>query len=250
MKKILQISDIHIGPSEEPARGIDVRANFLNCLREGLSHEPDALIITGDLCLQEGNFETYRWIREQIETTGIPWYVIPGNHDDSHIMSRAFSLEEHFHPEESEFYQTFEWEQRPVFLLDTARGDLSGVQRKWLEGELQRIPSSIEPLIFMHHPPMPLSVPYMDELDIPSPDTRQFLETIRKCPAEVHVFVGHYHVDKNLRADHLTVWTCPSTFYQMSQKADQFGIGDTRPGYRIIDIYPDRLFVGSHYATG
>ena len=40
MKKILQISDIHIGPYEEPARGIDVRVNFLNCLQEGFPMNP------------------------------------------------------------------------------------------------------------------------------------------------------------------------------------------------------------------
>ena len=101
----------------------------------------------------------------------------------------------------------------------------------------------------MHHPPVPLSVPYMDHLDIPSPNSQGFLELIHKCQTRVHVFVGHYHVDKTVQVDNLMVWACPSTYYQMSQTAEKFEIGDYRPGYRLIEIHPERLLVRSHYVT-
>jgi Icc protein len=245
-KKILQISDIHIGSKEE-AMGIDVRSNFQNCLKEGMGRGVDALIITGDLCLKEGTMETYHWIRQILDGLEVPWFVLPGNHDDSAMMSEAFSLQNHYHCKDSEFYQVFQWEQRTFFLLDTAKGDLSEVQRSWLVTELKNQDTSIPPLIFMHHPPIHLSVPHMDEMDIPSPDTQRFIKTLKTCESHVHVFVGHYHADKIVQMSGMTVWACPSTYYQMSQSVKEFSIEDLRPGYRLIEIQPDRILVNSHF---
>ena len=99
----------------------------------------------------------------------------------------------------------------------------------------------------MHHPPSHLSVPYMDELNIPSPNTQCFIKILKICESHVHVFVGHYHADKIVQMSGMTVWACPSTYYQMSQSVKEFRIEDLRPGYRLIEIQPDRILVNSHF---
>ena len=63
---IFQLTDLHIAPPGVPTQGVDLRANFLAGLQEAKAWQPDALVISGDLCFEVGNESVYRWIKAQL----------------------------------------------------------------------------------------------------------------------------------------------------------------------------------------
>ena len=88
--RIIQISDIHIDLPEVNPYEIDVRNNFIRVLEETVRLSPDYIVVTGDLCNRGGDIEIYAWIKLQLESTSIPYEVIPGNHDDRQLLDDAF----------------------------------------------------------------------------------------------------------------------------------------------------------------
>jgi len=247
MMRILQLSDIHIGSGPERLEGVDIEENFRACLADGASRGADVVLVNGDLCLFSGDPGSYEWIRSELRNCGLPWLVLPGNHDDSGMMNEAFGLNEHYRPAEREIYRKLEWEGRPVYLLDTAAGDISRAQAEWLRKGLAGDAAGPEPLIFMHHPPMRMSVPFMDNIDMPSPDTAAFFDVLAASRSNVNIFVGHYHVEKTARFRNASVSIGPSTYFQIDQVSTDFKVDHLRPGYRLIEIHPDRLLSACHY---
>ena len=85
--KIIQITDLHIDKENEYPYDIDVRRNFKRVLNAARRQKPDHLVISGDLCYQDGETEIYEWIKLQLDNSKIPYDIIAGNHDDSHMLS-------------------------------------------------------------------------------------------------------------------------------------------------------------------
>ena len=88
MKKIIQLSDLHIGEEEEDTFSIDVRANFLKALGNIRALDPDRLVLTGDLCFRDGDPAIYQWIKSHIDGLPFPVDLISGNHDDTVLLGR------------------------------------------------------------------------------------------------------------------------------------------------------------------
>ena len=65
--KIGQISDPHIGDTEEFVQGIDVRANFLKALHSPSMQNLDLLVLSGDLANENAEPGGYHFIKEQIK---------------------------------------------------------------------------------------------------------------------------------------------------------------------------------------
>ena len=127
------------------------------------------------------------------------------------MIARAFSLESYFHQSQQEIYWREESPHHSFYFLDSARGDISDAQLSWLGESLER--ETRHPLIFMHHPPIHLSVPMMDHHNFPAPNGPRFLGCLAASTLKANVFVGHYHVDKVAVVDQAIIWACPSTYY-------------------------------------
>ena len=84
--KIGQISDIHIGESEEFVQGIDVRKNFLTALNSPSMKDLDLLVLSGDLANEDAEPGAYKYIAQVLEDYAKPWCIIPGNHDRIEVM--------------------------------------------------------------------------------------------------------------------------------------------------------------------
>lgn len=80
---IAQLSDIHADGSAEALRRLDGVLDWLRPLR------PDALIVSGDLA-EADHERSYRQVRERLEKTHAPFFVVPGNVDDHGAMLEAF----------------------------------------------------------------------------------------------------------------------------------------------------------------
>lgn len=242
--KIAQITDIHIGPDLSPVKEIDVRKNFLELLLLANNYGYDALLLTGDLCFQNPIPSTYDWIREVIEArVETPYYVIPGNHDDSVLLANSFNVSDKLH--EKELYYTCNVGEKTLICMDSGIGKVSQAQKDWLKETMKS--SNKEPLlVFMHHPPIHGLVPHMDS-GYALQDREEIMDILQASDKLVHVFCGHYHVDKIIQQGKVTVHITPSGFIQIDQRHEAFNIDHLQPGFRMIELRDNRLYSQVHY---
>lgn len=80
---IAQLSDIHARPDNG---GLEALARATGWLRQFV---PDAVVVTGDL-VENGWTDGYRAVIRDLDRLQRPWFVLPGNADDSEAMRAAF----------------------------------------------------------------------------------------------------------------------------------------------------------------
>ncbi len=234
--RIAHLTDLHIGEEGEKPFEVNVRAHFLRVLAAIRALRVDRIIITGDLCLRSGERHIYEWIKAQLALLEIPYDVISGNHDTPALLAQAFDLEAHV--ENDALYFSKMMEQLPALFLDTTPGELSANQQAWLRNQLSA--SDREALVFMHHPPLAANVPYMDN-NYPLQNRQAVQAIFFAHPHPITVFCGHYHVEKTIRQQNLTVYITPATYFQIDQFQADFAVDHQRPGFRIIDLAEDKI---------
>lgn len=243
--RILQLTDLHIGERGEDTFGVDVRANFHSILQEIKCDKPDHIVLTGDLCYSIGQQTTYQWIYNQMQDLGVPFSVIPGNHDDAKQLADAFAVEQHL--QDGQLYYDTTLGQDQVIYLDTAPGVISEDQLDWLRQQVDEGEGRL--LIFMHHPPAMVGVPYMD-LNHPLHNYADVQEILFATNRPITIFTGHYHVEKKLCLHNVTIYITPSLFFQMDQQSPTFQVDHHRIGYREIILNEKSLKTTVHYLEG
>ncbi len=230
--RIAFLTDLHLDAEGVLPQGIDVRKNFCAALAYLSKQKPDGLVIGGDVCCETPDRAVYAWVREQLDQLPFPYYAIAGNHDDSVMMAEVFDLTHHL--QGTELYYALPLEGRPTLFLDTAKGRLSPAQWTWLREYLTVLRDN-NLLVFMHHPPLPADVQFMDT-HYPFEQPDEFLALMRDMPCHVIVVCGHYHVEKIVQRGNLLTLLSPSTFYQMQQDTPAFAYDHFRVGIREINL--------------
>lgn len=245
---IFQLTDLHIAPLGTPTHGIDVRANFLAGLREAKQWLPDALVISGDLCFEVGDESVYRWVKEKLADFPAPYFVIPGNHDDSKMMAQVFDIQLLTDHESGCF--TTKIGGRTVFFMNSETGFFTENQMVWLEKRFAESTEKQE-MIFVHYPPIRCGLKFMDD-NYPMQESSRdrFQKIVFGQPKPVHVFCGHYHAARSVGRKNLFVHVTPSTFFQLEPRAAEFTIDHYRPGFRWISEDNDRVQSSVHYFQG
>jgi len=237
--RIAHITDLHITPEGELNKDVDVRRNFIRILEDVKKDDTiDRLVIGGDLGHKLPGREVLEWVKAQLDATGLPYRVIPGNHDDSQQMAEVFGLEE-----EMEGGKLFFWDELDfgkIFYLDTSTGDLPMHQLAWVEEECGK--SYQKFLLFMHHPPVQAGVPHMDRTHalVNMSQVQRILRNINNIQG---IFCGHYHVERTVRLYNHMVLITPSTFFQLDDTALEMKVGSYRIGWRKI------TWDGTHLST-
>lgn len=234
--RIIQLTDLHVGEAGELGYDVDVRANFLKILQATRQLKPDRIVVTGDLCMNTGSSSVYEWLKGHLDSTGIPYEVISGNHDDPALLAGAFGKTADLHGTELYFYK--DWDGVPCLFLDTTIAELSAQQLQWLKDCLQTIDRSV--VVFMHHPPMLANMPWMDE-KYPFQMREAVQEVFFAHPFAVHVFCGHYHVEKTVQQRNLTMHITPSCYFQIDPHAAEFKIHHYNIALREIEVAGDTL---------
>ncbi len=232
--RIILITDLHIGKEREDTYGIDVRQNFLDIKAAIQAAAPDHIIIAGDLCYMEAEEGVYQWIKTEMDALDIPYDMIVGNHDDSTLLAHAFGREKYLQ-EGVLFYekQLGDW---TCLFLDTAVKSLSDIQLEWLDTQLQQTKGNV--MLFMHHPPLLMEVPFMDNKH--ALDNREAVqEILLRDGRPIPVFSGHYHVEKTACKGNITVQITPACFFQIGQQKEEFEVDHTRIAYREITLTKD-----------
>jgi len=243
--KIAQITDLHIGLEGQDTYNVDVRDNFLLILGEVVFAKPDLVIITGDLCFDEGVKETYVWIKEKLDNINIPYLILPGNHDDTQMMMEVFDID--YSNAEDEIYFAKKLDKTTALFLDNSKAEHSENQKKWLKRQLHQADKNI--LVFTHYPPATCNVKFMDK-NYGQKDKDEVQKLLQGYEKNVYLFCGHFHTEKSIHLDNLHIAITPSTYFQINPNSEDFEIESHRIGYRIIDVAKNSCMSYVKYIDG
>lgn len=228
--RIVQITDLHIGHAQDFPFEIDVRANFLKILAAVKAVPHDLLIISGDLCYQDGEKEIYHWIKMQLDEQEFNYLVTPGNHDDTALMVEAFGLQDQLR--QGELFTTSTAEQAPFVMINSGTGKLTATCLDLLTNYLAQQNGPV--CLFMHHPPTKMGTPYMDN-NHAFQDEAALLRILTAHPYPISIFTGHYHIEKSVRFKNLDIHVTPSCFFQINWREQEFAVDHHRIAYRYLD---------------
>lgn len=239
---IIQLTDLHLSVANECPFEVDVRANFLTAIVKIKLLQPDLLVISGDLCYDIGLAEIYLWIKQHLDALPFPYRLIPGNHDDTQVMVDCFGLKNT--SEDGQLFYKVDGFPQPILFLDTQDYTLPKLQIDWLATQLSDLK---EPLcLFMHHPPMEMGVPFMDQ-NHALKNSDAVLNLLLAYPYPITIFTGHYHVDKSTRYKNIDIHITPSTFFQIDWFKEAFALDHKRCGFRSIQLEKDKIEHGVIY---
>lgn len=223
----VHISDTHIGATEDYThRGFAPYSRTARLLEEirRLTIDFDFLIHTGDVCGDKDHHATadhYRLARKQFDTLTTPAYYLVGNHDSPKDLRTGLSFGTHrlLSDGDEELYYEFTARNFLCIALHSSiptqrQGLISSKQlralRERLAGSTQRC------LIFLHHPPITVGSPWMDEnmLLKNGSDLHTLLTHFRD--RIVGVFFGHIHQPLQIVKDGISYFSSPGTIFQFS----------------------------------
>jgi Icc protein len=237
---IAQVTDIHLfaNPSKE-LLGLPTIQSFQAVLEQlqQLSPLPDILLLTGDLS-QDGKSESYECLQEWLKPLGIPTYWLPGNHDEPQVMEQVLNQAPIF---SQKSFQAGGWQ---FLLLNSAvcgsvHGQLSPESLDWLNLQLQAT-SERPTLIGLHHPPFLVHSDWLDSSTLQN--SEELFEVIDRYPQVRLVIFGHIHQEFERSRRGITYLGTPSTCIQFMPNSQKFSLDQTKPGFRLLNLYPNGMF--------
>jgi len=197
----------------------------------------DYLILTGDLAQDEAR-ETYVMLREALGDWLERCRIVPGNHDDpAHL--RAVFPELFGHGGESLNFELScgEWLINGLDsqVIGQVNGRVGARQLRWLRERLTDQPATPR-LFFIHHPPVPIAVRWLDRLGLD--EAGSLVSLIADSPQVKLLCAGHVHQEWCGRIGDTEVCTTPSTCVQFGARAEK-SFDRKAAGYRTITLEAD-----------
>ena len=196
MTVIVQLSDTHLVAGRALAYGrVDTVAathRAVACIADigRATGGVDALVITGDLT-DHGEPEAYTLLTDALSGLACPVYALPDNHDRREPMRAAFPTKAAEGPLDE---VATVGPLRLVMLDDLVEGEpwgaLSPAQLAWADKALAAA-SPHPTLVFVHHPPFPTGIAFMDAIALRAPEGLEAV--IRRHPHVQLVGCGHIH---------------------------------------------------------
>lgn len=223
---IAHISDLHLKAGGRLTYGV---VDTLGALRRAVDHinaskqRPDLVVISGDL-VDFGRADEYAVLRPELERLLMPFYLVPGNHDDRENLLAAFA--DHVYLPLSAA-GPLDWvvEEHPVRLigLDTTipgehGGRLDYFQLDWLDTQLSRRPD-MPTVLVLHHPPFMTGIGHMDLA--PFGNAAALERVISRHPQVERLLCGHLHRPMQRRFGGSLACVCPGTSHQIVLDLDE-----------------------------
>lgn len=236
---IAQISDTHVEAPGKLAHGAyDSHALFVAALEKlrTIQPKPDFLLHTGD-ATHHGDTAIHNDFRARMEATGIPYAVIPGNHDENEILRATFA-DKPWMPREGFLHFVIDLAPVRLICLDTTipgkvEGTLCAARMAWLEAQLAEALSA-PTIIAMHHPSFRIGRASSDAR--PFGHAKEFAELVGRYPNVAIVTAGHVHCTLQARIGQAVALAVPSTAYQFAmdrRPAAPLGVIDEPPGFYL-----------------
>ena len=221
---IAQITDFHVAePGRKLFDALDTGRALARAIERlnRLPRQPDAVVMTGDL-VNWATAPEYDHLRTLLAPLKAPYYVLPGNHDDRDQMRRAFADHDYLPAEGPFLHYAVDLGLLRLIALDTlvpgrVGGRLCDDGIAWLEDQLAAA-SGRPTLIAMHHPPVPIGIPFMDRIGLEEPEA--FARLVRANPNVERILCGHAHRSVQVRLGATIVTVCPSTAHQLALALD------------------------------
>lgn len=234
--RLLQLTDLHLfGDSDGQLLGITTRHSFEAVLDLALSSRPrpDALILSGDLVHDEAP-AGYRYLREVLERTELPYYCVPGNHDDPTLMA-AYLGSAALGP--IALRRLDSWNL--VFLDSRVPGENGGHLAETQLTQLAELltDDTAPTLVVLHHHPIAIQSAWMDTLGVDN--GTELLALCDRYPQIKGILFGHIHQAFSCEYAQCTILGTPATCFQFMPGSRDFAIDDRPPGYRELALYPD-----------
>ena len=165
---IAQLTDLHIGAGRRLAyRKVDTAAALEKAVKRvnTMVPRPDIVLFSGDIG-DLGIDAEYALVAEILSGLEVPYFMVPGNHDQRMPLRRAFPHATPIDADQS--FVNYAIEGYPIRMigidtLDEGRpeGKLAPETLDWLEETLSG--ETEKPcLLFMHHPPIRVGITHMD----------------------------------------------------------------------------------------
>ncbi|KAF3996587.1 phosphodiesterase [Glaciimonas immobilis] len=217
---LCQISDLHIkAHGKKSYRIVDTAESLRRCVAQvnALRPRPDAMVITGDL-VDFGLAEEYVFLRHLLQSLEMPFYLIPGNHDDRSNLRDAFP--EHTYLQQSKERIEYVIDDYPlrIVALDTvipqsSCGALAADSLVWLD---QVLAAQLHKptVIIMHHPPFHTGIGHMDKIGLAEPQV--LAAVVQRHPQVERILCGHLHRAIQVRFGGSIASTCPGVAHQVA----------------------------------
>ncbi|MGG7665353.1 metallophosphoesterase family protein [Dyadobacter sp. BHUBP1] len=223
MKRIAQITDIHLMEEWSARHGADTDSNLKLILQDVGARGIRDVIFTGDIGHSDAYLRFFALLKD------FHFTVIPGNHD-------AFAnIKPHYFPQylktKTEMFHAKEDAYFKYIFLDSSSDSISEIQLQWLENELV---TTKHVLLFIHHPV--LQVLTAVDFKYPLLNRNAVKEVLVRSGREVTVFCGHYHTDDFTKEENITQYVTPAASVQMEKNPLEIVIHSRYYGYRLIEL--------------
>ncbi|MEV5961225.1 metallophosphoesterase [Kribbella sp. NPDC051952] len=185
---IAHLSDIHLDGSDEPRARLRRITSYL----AEFSRPVDVIVVTGDLA-DHGLEKEYAEVAEELQSD-IPVLMLPGNHDSSVPLRAGLTAYVDSPGDGHPVHQVREVAGARFVLVDSTvpeedHGLLSDESLAWLDGVL-REPFDGPVFVAMHHPPLSMHHPVMDQWLLLS---QERVEAVLEGKAVTAILTGHVH---------------------------------------------------------
>ncbi|MFI0420383.1 metallophosphoesterase [Spongiactinospora sp. 9N601] len=249
MLTLAHISDTHIGGSEHSVRRTEAVVRHLAELPEPI----DAVVATGDIA-DHGAADEYETARELLARLPYPTIVCPGNHD-SRAEFRKVLLGASDGPGDggdAPVNQVLHLPEATIALCDSTipgrpEGYLDDATLSWLDGVLESADRPV--FVGMHHQPVPLGIPYVDEIMLREPE-RLAQVLLRRSRTVAALLIGHAHTAASANFAGLPVRVAAgvsSTLMLPAENTQRVAIDyDQPPGLSFHLFEPDGGWLVTH----
>ncbi|MCS6794699.1 MAG: metallophosphoesterase [Raineya sp.] len=240
--KIAQITDLHLTANKQlTPDGIDVWGNLRWALETSRGLCADFLVVTGDICLEKGEEAIYQEFKELIDSYGIPYRLIPGNHDSPEMIAKIWNYPLYRIP----MPHTFEFQSSvlvpailhyPECMLYFWDSTYASINLSWFHG----LHSQKLNLIFVHHPILRGASKFMDTY-YPLQNLSEIYSKQSLCTEKTYFFHGHYHCEAYLQEDNFKIFITPSLYYQIDTHSEKLNKDFSQIGFRWIEVKNDKV---------
>ncbi|KAB2928302.1 MAG: phosphodiesterase [Dechloromonas sp.] len=242
--RIAQLSDLHLRPGRLSS-GVDPWAAWQMALERlaGLLPAVDLLLLTGDLA-DDGARDTYRLLAASLRASGLPYALLPGNHDLRDELRNVFRDQAWSHAELA--CQRVDCGDRSLLLLDSVvpgeeGGDFGERHAAWLA---ENCPLGRPVLLAMHHPPLAVGIAGMDRINCAGGE--RLADWLSERTNVEAVLCGHVHRLVIASLAGRPVIAAPSTVHQIALQDGPLAFTPEPAGLLVHDWEPGQS-LRTHY---
>ena len=239
----IQVSDTHlVADTSMQSYGVNPYQNLERIITH-VSHlrpPPAFVIFTGDL-ISDDDPQSYRHLRLLVDRLPSPAYFAMGNHDLRQPFRRVVLGQES--PDTEPYCYAFDTAGYHFIVLDSlvegqVAGALDAAQLAWLDAALTNR-SQQRTVVFMHHPPIPTGVDWLDAYAFGNGD--DLLEVLVRHRQVQRVFFGHVHMPIQITERGVQFTSVPSSAYQFGDTITAPKVWPGSPGYGIVHLFEGQL---------